>query len=131
MDTELRDMAAQLQRMSSTEAADWLMNKFPIDGEYGRVFSLLTHRSWLRPDQRRLADYYLQRIPFATARPYEAFASFMSLQQLTDVLKAKLPLASERMDLLRYHLEPVLRKLAKADSDLRLIEQLLRPGDTS
>lgn len=125
MNAELKEIAARLRQMNSPEAADWLIHKYPIDGDYGAVFALLTHRSWLREDQRRLASYYLQKIPFATAKPYEAFASFMSLRQLTDVLRERLPMHGERMDLLRYHLEPVLRRLAKSDADARLIETLL------
>jgi len=126
MNEAMRKLAAELARMTSEEAAEWLMSRYPIDSSYGEAFILLAHRSWRREDQRRLARYYLQRMPFASSKPYEVFASFMSLRALIPILKEYLPESTEDMQLLQYHLTPILRQLVRSDDDAKLVEALFK-----
>lgn len=105
--------------MSSEEAATWLMEKYPItDSYYGSAFRLLGARYSRRADQRRLAGYYLQKLPFATSRSCKVFCSLIALATFLGVVADYLP-ASRDMGLLRYHLETVLNKVAKSEKDCR------------
>lgn len=125
-DEYLEAQSAELKRVSSEEAATWLMDQYPVNNpDYGRALLLLRSRSWKRTDQIRLARYYFQKIPFASSRPYEVFATFMSIQQLTKAIKENMPTSEADLDLLRYHLEPVLRKSCKSSSDQEIVRSLL------
>ncbi len=92
---------------------------------YGEVFVLLTHRSWKRRDQIRLARHYFQKVPFTSANPYEVFASFMSLPLLVELLEEFAPAAGNKLDLFSYHIEPVLRQRVSNDQEASLVEGLL------
>lgn len=116
MDQRQRDICAHLRALSSTEAASWLMEHYPTSGDrWGEALLVMPHRSWKKQDQIRLARYYLSRIPYASARGYEAFASFMSLASLTAVLQDCIPESADTKDLLLYHLPPVLRRKPRSD----------------
>lgn len=126
MDGRLKAISAELGQMTSAQAADWLIETYPVDGaEYGDAITLIPHRSWKRPDQLRLARHYLKKMPFASSRPYEAFASFMSFDLFMQVIKEQLPSSKEDVDLLLYHLSPVMKKIAKSDSDRELIRSFI------
>jgi hypothetical protein len=120
MDQRLRKLCEQLRAMSSDEAAAWLMQTYKIDEpSWGEAIQLLPHRSWKRTDQLALASYYLQRMPYASERPYEAFISFMSIHNFLRALREHLPNASsDRLSLLHYHLSPLLERHAKSESDV-------------
>jgi len=126
MDNQLKEISANLGRMSSQEAANWLMETYPAEGaDYGNAIALLTHRSWKRTDQVRLAKHYLKKLPFASSRVYEAFASFMSIELFVKILKEHLPSERSDISLLIYHLRPVLEKAAKTESDRELVRSLI------
>ena len=112
-------MCLRLAEMRSSDAATWLMETFPIDREgWGEALVLMPHRSWKRVDQVRLARYYLSRIPFASARGYEVFLSFMSVRRMLAVLKEYLPADPDKRSLLAYYLGPlVTRRTARAAAD--------------
>lgn len=120
MNERMHSLCEQLRAMRSDEAATWLMETYDVEGDaYGEAFSLIPHRSWKRADQLRLARYYLQRIPFASARPYEAFAAFMSIRALVDVIVECLPhIRPNGISLLRYHLGPLIEKRARTPRDV-------------
>lgn len=102
------------------------MERYPTsDGLWGEAVLVTPHRSWEKRDQIRLARYYLSRIPFASARPYEAFASFMSVASLTTVLQEFVPVSADRHDLLLYHLSPVLHRKARSDKDRAIVRNFL------
>lgn len=78
MDERLRSVVSDLREKGSGEAANWLMEHYPVGGaNSGEAFTIIPHLSWKRADQVRLAEYYLSGMPFAHAQPYEVFASFM------------------------------------------------------
>ncbi|WP_267112290.1 hypothetical protein [Xanthomonas sacchari] len=126
MNEKQRILCAQLAKMESEQAADWLMEKYPIESmDYGEALLLIPHRSWKRSDQKRLARYYFRKLPFASARGYEVFASFMSTGHLLDCVKERLPMSDFNTDLLLYHLIPVLNRFAKKDSDRKIIAEFI------
>ena len=127
MDQRLRQLCDQLRAMSSDEAAAWLMQTYKVGKpSWGEAIQLLPHRSWKASDQVALARYYLQRMPFASEQPYEAFISFMSVPNFLMVLREHLPNASsDRLGLLHYHLSTLLKRRAKSDSEVAGCDELL------
>ena len=118
MDEKQRAICAHLRTLSSAEAADWLFEHYPTSSaNWGVALQAIPHRSWERCDQIRLAQYYLAGVPFASARGYEVFASFMSVPNLLAVLREYIPTRREDKQLLGYHLAPVLRRIAKSERD--------------
>lgn len=89
MNTQVfKDVILKLGKMSSRYAADWLVLTHPIGiADYGNAIALITRRPWKRSDQIRLARHYLGKLPFASARVYEAFLSFMSISLFLDFIK--------------------------------------------
>ena len=122
MDEHARNEAIFLRTMSSEEAASWLLGKYP-DG--GQGLRLLRHRSWRRPEQARLADYYLQRMPFAAGWPYEALLAVMSVPRFLKAVEAHFPEDANDVRLALYYLRPALRDAAKSDRDHALIKSFL------
>jgi len=126
MDNRLKAINLELKKMASSHAADWLIQNYPTaDAEYGEVFQLIPHVSWRRVDQIRLAKYYLQKMPFASSRVYDVFASFMSFELFVKIIRDQLPISKNDRDLLLYHLHPVLEKCAKTDSDRALMRSFV------
>lgn len=126
MDDALTAQAVMLRNMESGEAADWLMEAYPLDHpDYGNAFRLLRGRSWQRADQFRLARYYLQKAPFASATPYEALCSIMAQKVFLQVMAEQLPASNEKRGLLRYHLEPLLLRLARSEADREEVEKFV------
>ena len=127
MNEAQRAMCRHLAAMSSSDAATWLMETFPLEREgWGEALVLMPHRSWKRADQLRLARYYLSRIPFAGPRGYEAFLSFMSVPRMLAVLKEHLPADPDRRSLLAYYLGPLLaRRTAGSAADSAAAQEFL------
>lgn len=77
-------------------------------------------------DQICLADYYLQKIPFASSFPYEVFLSFMSINNFLKVLDKYVPFIEvDRKSLLFYYLTPILKKNIKSEKDEVLIQRFI------
>ncbi|MDU9030521.1 MULTISPECIES: hypothetical protein [Pseudomonas fluorescens group] len=111
--------------MSSDQAADWLIGTYPIaSNDWGEAILLLSHRSWRKAEQRRLASYYFKKLPFSGCRGYEAFASIMSVGLMIFCIKGALAEVSRR-DLLLYYLVPVLNRAAKNELDRQRINDLI------
>jgi hypothetical protein len=126
MNNQLVQVGRELKSMESGAAAAYLIDNFPVSSpNYWFVFDLLKSRSWKRSDQVRLARYYLQKAPFADARPYEVFASFMSVELFMEVVRAVMPRGKSDIDLFVYHLKPVLLRMAKTGKDVGKVEALL------
>ena len=126
MDSKLNSISLELRAMESDKAASWLTEAYPIDSfEYGAAFQFISCRSWKRADQVRLARYYLQKIPFASAKAYEAFVSFMALRQFFNIIKERLPSNKSDIDLLIYHLRPTLENAVKTNADRELVDFFL------
>ncbi|MGY4154167.1 hypothetical protein ACVINW_000009 [Bradyrhizobium sp. USDA 4461] len=125
MDERLRSIVADLRTKSSGEAADWLMRHYPVsDTGVGEAITVIQHLSWKKADQIRLAEYYLGGMPFASARPYEVFASFMQTHRLVDVMRKYIP-NNDRSQLLEYHAGPVLTRAAKTPEDHEAVQSFL------
>ncbi|WP_241194423.1 hypothetical protein [Pseudomonas synxantha] len=100
--------------MTSDQAAAWILSRYPLASDsWGEALLLLPHRSWKKPEQKRLADYYFKKIPFSSSRRYEAFASIMSVKLMVACINDELPKDPSRLELLFYHLVPVLKRFAK------------------
>ncbi|MBU4632706.1 hypothetical protein V8U11_22290 [Pseudomonas chlororaphis] len=126
MDERLRLLCAQLAKMDSAQAADWLIGKYPIDSiDYGEAILLIPQRTWKRSDQRRLAQYYFAKLPFSGARGYESFASVMSIKLIIECVRAFLPMEESRVGLLLYYLVSALERAAKNDTDRKLIREFV------
>ncbi|MCK4155501.1 hypothetical protein [Ralstonia pseudosolanacearum] len=107
--------------MTSDQAADWVIQTYALENpDWGLALDLIPQRSWGRPDQMRLARYYLAKMPFASEKPYRVFAEIMSFKRFVEVLRECLPLDRSKMDLLIYHVCPVLSAAAKTDADREL-----------
>jgi hypothetical protein len=127
MDKRQQLLCKQLARMESEQAADWLINTYPLESmNCGEALVLLPHRSWRRPEQKKLARYYFKKLPFASSRGYESFASFMSIKAMLECVKEYLPMSGFSLDLLHYYLIPVLNKTAKNNFDRQLIDEFVK-----
>ncbi len=123
MDSLIQKKCLDLRKLTSEEAATWLMQTYPIECGVGEVIALISHRSWKRADQIRLGEYYFQKIPFANDRVYETFASFMSMDLMIRAIQENLPTTKPEINLLLYYLKPVLKKHSKSESDNKLVDQ--------
>jgi hypothetical protein len=126
MDQHLKSRLAELRNMPSEDAADWLITNCPVDSETGEAFLLIPRLSWKKRDQRKLAEHYLRKIPYASQRPYEVFASIMQIPGFVDVVEKFLPTREADKKLLRYHLSPVLRKSVRSDADRAAVDALMK-----
>lgn len=126
MDIKAEKECSKLRELNSADAVDFLIDVYPSNSvNYGQVFDLLNRRSWKKADQIKLARYYFKRLPFASAKPYEVFSSFMSLHNFINVLKEFLPADKSDLHLLKYHVEPILRKCAKSEKEEMLVGEFL------
>jgi hypothetical protein len=113
-----------LRKMASSEAAEWLIEQYPVgSANWGDAIGIMAHLSWKKADQARLADHYLSRLPFASAKPYEVFASFMNISRLVDILRKNAPSGVSDRNLLEYHAGPVLVRAAHTPEDRELVER--------
>src|SRR5688572_16920380 len=126
MDAALRTKLAELRKLSSHEAADWLIREMPQSGaDFGDAIKLIAHRSWESADQIKLARHYLIAPVFGSSRPYGAFASFMKTKSLLHVLEEAIPGDAAHRDLLKYHLTPILSAMAKNQEDRDAVDRFL------
>ncbi|WP_204325317.1 hypothetical protein [Stenotrophomonas maltophilia] len=126
MDERIRKLCAEMSAMDATAASEWLMSYAPLKSDnYRDAFVLMKCRSWPRVEQKKLANYYLHGVPFASSYPYAVFLSFMSVRSFLSCLDAFIPEAGAYRDLLAYHLGPVLDRAGKNDSDRVLIAEFM------
>jgi len=127
MNDDEKKQSSHLRSLSSEDAASWLISEFSLEKEnYGKAIKLITHRSWKKSDQLKLANYYFGKIPFANGRAYEPFFLSMSLSVLISAIRNNLPSAKEDLDLLNYHLSSLLKKYVKNEKDKKIAEKLLK-----
>lgn len=123
----MRAQAAELRRMRSETAADWLLQHYPSGGE-GII--LLEHVSLRGDDYRRLARHYLAGPSHAHDRAYRLFAHRLGLADLVRILGETRGRDGRDADLLAYHLRPMLRS-AKNAEELReaaaFVDKLVSP----
>lgn len=118
----MRELVESLRRMGSGEGATWLIGRYPRESfDSGVAITAIPHLSWRRADQVRLAKHYLCGLPHASGIAYKAFASFMSIPRLLQVIEEYVPESEGRRELLFFYLLPVLQDAAKSDSDRKAI----------
>ncbi|MGN6580430.1 MAG: hypothetical protein ACTHJ1_10675 [Bordetella sp.] len=123
MNKTIEPIVDDLRKMTSNEAAEWLIERYPIgSAKWGDAIVIMAHLSWKKADQIRLADHYLSRLPFASAKPYEVFASFMKVSRLVDILRKNAPVGTADRSLLEYHAGPVLMRAAQTPEDREMVE---------
>jgi hypothetical protein len=116
----------KLKVLASEDAASYLMETFPIEAEnYSEAFKVMSHRSWKKNDQLRLARFYLKKTPFVNSKPYEVFASFMSLPNLISVVKEAISNKPNDSDFIVYYVTPVLKNSIKTQKDRTLVEKFM------
>lgn len=126
MDQHLKSAVNDLRKMGSSDAADWLIAHHPVDSESaGEALIIASHLSWKKADQLRLADHYLIKLPFASARPYEVFASMLPIHKLAAILKDRMPSEEADRDLLWYHAGPMLKRAVKTIQDHEAVQTLM------
>ncbi|WP_413208465.1 hypothetical protein [Rhodospirillum sp. A1_3_36] len=112
--------------MNSSEAANWMISNYRIeDFNSGDAYVVIQHRSWLKEDQVKLADYFLGNIPHVTNRGYKAFLTFMSLPRFLRVIEKKIPKKREDRELLKYYLYPLLKNHPESQKHQKLIKDIL------
>jgi hypothetical protein len=122
----------KLKGLASEEAASFLMETFPIEAaNYSDAFKVMAHRSWKKTDQLRLARFYLKKTPFVSSKPYEVFASFMSVSALISVLKEAISDKPNDRQFIAYHVAPVLKKSIKTDKDRDLVASFVSELESS
>lgn len=122
----------KLKGLASEDAASYLMETFPIEAaNYSEAFKVMAHRSWKKTDQLRLARFYLKKTPFVNSKPYEVFASFMSLPALISVVKEAISNKPSDRQFIVYHVTPVLKKNIKTARDRNLVDRFITELDTS
>ena len=124
MDLNIKKKCEEIRAKSSEESLKWLMLNYPISAlNYSVAFQLIPHRSWARHDQISLAEYYFQKIPFASELPYKVFSSIMPVYRVLGVIQNCLPTHEEDLDLLVYYLMPVVKKNARSVRDEEAIKR--------
>ena len=122
MDIETSKICIYLRGLSSADAATWLMENYPVEkDEYGYAIKAIAHRSWKKTDQIRLAKYYLDRIPLASASGYETFLSTMSISRFLSVVSEYIPEDRLRVSLLLYYIAEPLRKNTRNSRDEEIV----------
>jgi len=106
MNEAMRAQAVNLRSMASADAANWLLEQYPRSNE-GIV--LLEHLSLRRSDTERLARAYLAGPTWTNGRPYRLFAQRLGLNGLVRLLDERKDRDGRDNELLRYHLEPIVR----------------------
>lgn len=115
-----------LKELASQDAASFLMETFPIEAaNYSEAFKVMAHRSWEKTDQLRLARFYLKKTPFVSSKPYEVFASFMSLPTLISVVKEAISNKPGERQFIAYHVAPVLKSNIKTEKDRNLVDKFM------
>ncbi|MBX8592645.1 hypothetical protein K5D56_25065 [Pseudomonas cichorii] len=127
MDEKQKKLRAQLAKLDSAQAAERLINMYPLESlDCSEGLLLIPHLSWKQSDQKKLARHFFKKLPFASARGYEAFASFMSVKNILECVRERFPMSSSDTSLLLYHLIPVLNMAAKNDQDRQLVLAFLK-----
>ena len=126
MNERQRQILSDLRKKGSSEVADWLMQQYPAGSmDSGEAMIILAHLSLKRADQVRLAEHYFSRLPFAHARGYETFASFMQVRRLVEIMRKHIPADNGRKQLLAYYAAPVLNRAARTAEDHEAVQRFL------
>lgn len=121
MNEQNRKEALYICSLSSEDAATFLLRKYP-----DRCPVTIRHRSWKRKDQIRLARQFLHGQAHASARVYEDFLSFMSLELFLNVMEDGLAnIEPDKLGLLSYYLIPALRRAPRDEAQREAVERFI------
>lgn len=116
----------EIQQLPSKEAANLLMENLPIESpDYSEAFQLIQNRSWKKLEQIKLANFYLQKMPFATPKPYEVLISIMDLVIFMTIIKEKWPTNIDSQELILYHLNTILKQKIKSPQEKNVVDEFL------
>jgi hypothetical protein len=120
----------KIKKLASEDAASFLMETFPVEAEnYSEAFRVMAHRSWKKTDQLRLARFYLKKTPFVNSKPYEVFASFMSLPSFISVVKEAISNKPNDLQFIAYYVAPVLVRSIKTEKDRNIVNRFMAELD--
>lgn len=126
MNLDQENACKTLRGFSSAKAVEWLMENYNFEnGNAGEAYLIMPHRSWTKPDQLKLADYYLGNLPHRSDRGYKAFLKFMGVSNFLTVMARHLPVDLEQRALIKYHLQPVLDSHPDRNRYQSLVSQFL------
>jgi hypothetical protein len=115
-----------LRSFSSAKAVEWLIENYNFeDGNAGEAYLIMPHRSWSKPDQIKLADYYLSNLPHRSDRGYKAFLKFMGLHNFLKVIERHLPADPGQRTLIKYYLQPILESHSEKIKYEALVSEFL------
>ena len=128
MDAAIRREAARLRALGSQQAASYIIANYRT--AWAPTFILIRRLSWKVADQMRLAEHFLPKKPFAHSSPYEAFASFMSVEHFLAAIERVWPEDEWDRDLLMYHLGPILENYAASEKGRSAVDRFLSTHST-
>lgn len=115
-----------LKNYSSEDALNIIMQTYQINAEnYYLAFDLIQSKSWKKSERKKLADYYLSKLPFASNKPYIIFLKIMPLKELLEIISTKLPSDSSKMNLLIYHLESIQKNSILNEQENILLSEFI------
>lgn len=122
------ELCKQLRRMTSAEAANFLMSKAEAYQDKDRTFvRYVKCRSWKVCDQVRLVRFFLDKKPFASEKPYDYFLSVMSVKNFIKILNELDPELLDN-DLFKYYIRQSLMKInisgSEADARKGFLEKI-------
>lgn len=111
MDQALRDEIDHLRGLTSPDAFSWLVQHHP------QLRRSIAHRAWAVEEQEALLRHYLpEKLPFAPGDGYRWLVQATSLSRVVRHITLLLPsIPQDRLDLLEYHLRPVLSDAARSE----------------
>lgn len=127
MDAATRQELDDLRKLPSHEAADPILERYPLDSSlWGSTITLIERLSGKIPDQARLAECYFSRLPHAGDRGYSVFLDVMQLERVLAVIERHWPQNAADVDLLLYYLQPALKKASTNDRHATLVVEWLQ-----
>lgn len=127
MKLEQQEACKTIRGLNSAKAAEWLMENYSFDtGNAGEAYVIMPHRSWSKSDQIKLADYFFSNLPHRSDRGYRAFLNFMALPTFIQALRRHLPDEREERELMRYHLQAILKSHPDSQKYKLLINDFLQ-----
>ena len=79
------DECIYIRQLSSADAATFLIQNYQSDFP-----TSISHRSWVKADQIRLAHHFLRNLPHASGCAYNSLLSFMSIAAFISVIEMKI-----------------------------------------
>lgn len=120
MDDRLNNIIKELRNYDSEKRCEWILKTFNFDNpEYSFAFLIFPHFTWRKTERMKLMEYYFEKIPFASERPYLAFLKVTPLPEFLRIIDKMIDKKhGEDLSLLEYHLRYVFEKCIKKEDFL-------------